>query len=285
MVKALRPHQWAKNLLIFLPVVAGHQFDPAILLQVLLAFVAFCLAASSAYIVNDLLDLPADRAHPRKRRRPFAACDIGARLGLVMSATLAALALGVALLLPLRFGIILVGYVFLTLAYSFYLKRRMLIDVIVLGGLYTIRVFAGLAASEQMTSQWLLMFSLFLFLSLAIVKRSAELVAWQAAGATAPSDRGYRTSDLPVLFGLAAAAGFGSILVIALYLSSPEVRVLYSHPLRMWLVFPLLLYWIGRVLLKTSRNEMHDDPIVFAIRDRVSWMTGALTAIVIVAAI
>lgn len=281
-LRALRMHQWAKNLLVFLPVIAGHSFaDPARLLAAIVALFAFCFAASSAYIVNDLLDLPGDRDHPRKRFRPFAAGDVSATRGLAMAVALMAAAIGLAALLPVQFLSVLVCYVVATLAYSLVLKRRLLIDVITLGGLYTLRVLGGVVAVGQEVSPWLLMFSLFLFLSLAAVKRCSELVARREAGKPPPPGRGYRIDDLQVLFPLGAAAGFAAVLVVMLYLSSPEVARLYSHPLRMWLICPLLTYWISRVLVISSRNELHDDPVIFALTDKVSWATGVVIANVI----
>lgn len=282
-LRALRMHQWAKNLLVFLPLIAGHSLlDLDAVVTAIAAFAAFCAAASSAYIINDLLDLPGDRDHPRKRLRPFAAGKVPLVHGIGLSALLMLGAFVLAALLPWRFLLVLTSYVGLTLGYSFVLKRKLLIDIIVLGGLYTIRVFGGVTAAQQVQSQWLLMFSLFLFLSLAAVKRCSELVARREAGKTAPLGRGYRMGDLEVLFPLAAAAGYGAVLVVTLYLSSPEVAKLYTHPSRMWLICPLLLYWISRVLVLSSRNELHDDPVIFALTDRISWLTGVLVALVIV---
>ena len=183
-------------------------------------------------------------------------------------------ALALSLLLPGRFAPVLVAYIGLTLAYSFYLKRRLLVDVITLGGLYTIRVFGGLAALSQATSPWLLMFSLFLFLSLAAVKRCSELVQRRDAGKSDVVGRGYRVDDLGVLVPLAAAAGYAAVLVVTLYLSSEEVTALYRHPARMWLICPLLIYWISRVLVLSHRGDLHDDPVIFALTDKVSWLTG-----------
>lgn len=281
-LRALRPHQWAKNLLVFLPVVAGHAFlDPARLAAASLAFLAFCSAASSAYIINDLLDLPGDRDHPRKRNRPFASGQATPVAGLALASALMALSLCLAASLPWRFVVVLCAYVALTLGYSLVLKRRLLIDVIVLGGLYTIRVLGGVTATGQVQSQWLLMFSLFLFLSLATVKRCSELVARREAGKPPPLGRGYVVGDLAVLFPLASAAGYGAALVVALYLSSPEVARLYAHPGRLWLVCPVLLYWISRVLVICNRDELHDDPVIFALTDRISWLCGVLVAAVI----
>ncbi|PTS74430.1 UbiA family prenyltransferase [Sphingomonas sp. HMWF008] len=284
-IRALRLHQWAKNLLVFLPIIAGHHLgDPARLLATIVAFFAFSLAASSAYIINDLLDLPGDRDHATKRRRPFAAGDIPIVRGLAMTTTLMAAAILLATLLPPRFLVILAGYVVLTLGYSLVLKRRLLIDVITLGGLYTIRVLGGVAATGEHQSPWLLMFSLFLFLSLATVKRCSELVARRDAGKQAPLGRGYEISDIGVLFPLAAAAGYGAVLVVTLYLSSPEVATLYTYPMRMWLICPLLLYWISRVLVLSSRGTLHEDPVIFALTDRVSWVVALLAGGVIVLA-
>ncbi len=285
-VRSLRTYQWAKNLLVLLPVIAGHRFfDPWVLLTALAAFLAFSFAASSAYIINDLLDLPGDRDHPRKRNRPFAAGSVPVLHGLLMSVVLMIAALAISALLPWRFLAVLCTYVILTLGYSLLLKRRMLIDVIVLGGLYAIRVLGGVVATDARQSPWLLMFSLFLFLSLAAVKRCSELVARREAGKPAPLGRGYVIEDLAVLFPLSAAAGYGAVLVVTLYLSSPEVTELYTHPTRMWLICPLLLYWISRVQLLSNRNELHDDPVIFALTDRVSWAVGALMTLIIAASV
>ena len=284
-IRALRVHQWAKNALVFLPLIAGHSFTAGNLLVAAAAFLAFSLAASSAYIVNDLLDLAGDRDHPRKCRRPFAAGDVPITHGLGMAVMLMAAAALVAAALPPLFLAILAGYLALTLGYSLHLKRKVMIDVLVLGSLYTLRVFGGVAATGQQQSQWLLMFSLFLFLALATVKRCSELVARGDTGTAAPLGRGYVAADLKVLFPLSAAAGYGAVLVVALYLSSPEVIALYTHPKRLWLICPLLLYWISRVLILSNRNQLHDDPVIFALTDPVSWLTGLATAAVIAVSI
>lgn len=284
-VNALRPHQWAKNSLVFMSPAAGHHFDLTTLLATLLAFVCFCLAASGAYVINDLLDIPGDRAHPRKRSRPFASGAIPVAHGPLMAFLLLGGAIGGALLLPAWFLAILILYVVATLAYSLVLKRKILIDVIVLGSLYTMRVLAGGAVVGVEQSPWLLMFSLFLFLGLAIVKRCSELVARRAEGKLAMAGRGYHVEDLNILLALGAAAGYGAVLVVALYIGSPEVQELYRHPERLWLICPLLLYWMSRILILSNRNELHDDPVIFALTDRVSWAVGAIGAAVVFAAI
>jgi 4-hydroxybenzoate polyprenyltransferase len=284
-VTALRTYQWAKNILLFLPMVAGHRFDLETIAATLLGFLCFCLAASSAYVVNDLLDLPGDRDHPRKSCRPFAAGKIPITHGVLLAALLMSGAFLVSLLLPWRFDGILSIYVACTLGYSLLLKRKALVDVIMLGGLYTLRVYGGLAATNTHQTQWLLMFCLFLFLSLAIVKRCSELVANRIAGRTVGMGRGYRVEDLNVLLPLGAAAGYGAVFVVTLYLSSPEMAALYAHPNRLWLICPLLLYWISRVLVLANRGEMHDDPIIFAMTDRISWLTGVCAVVIIAVSI
>jgi 4-hydroxybenzoate polyprenyltransferase len=216
---------------------------------------------------------------------PFAAGKIPITHGILLAALLVAGAFLLSLLLPWRFVGILSIYVAFTLGYSLFLKRMILIDVITLGGLYTLRVYGGLAAIDTHQTQWLLMFSLFLFLSLAIVKRCSELVANRLAGRTSGTGRSYRVEDMNVLLSLGAAAGYGAVFVVTLYLSSPEVAALYAHPNRLWLICPLLLYWISRVLVIANRGEMHDDPIIFAVRDRTSWVTGACVAGIIAVSI
>lgn len=280
-LKAMRPHQWAKNVLVFLPMLAGHHFKPAAIAAAILAFMCFSLAASSAYIVNDLLDLPADREHPRKRDRPFAAGAVPIQHGIVLAAALLAVAIGGALAVSIEFLAVLALYVVATLTYSFFLKRKPIVDVITLGGLYTIRVLGGVVAVDAKQSPWLLMFCLFLFLSLALVKRCSELVAIQARGRLDISGRGYRVGDLGILSALGASAGYGAVLVVTLYLASPDVAKLYTYPTRMWLICPLLLFWISRILLLSHRGEMHDDPVVFAISDRTSWIVGLLVVIIV----
>lgn len=274
-VQTLRPHQWSKNVLLFLGGIAGHEFDLNALIATLIAFACFCAAASSAYIINDLLDLPGDRVHRSKRNRPLPAGNLPISHGIVMAVALIVVASMTAMMLSPTFFFTLCFYVVLTLSYSFYLKRKAIVDVIALGGLYTTRVYAGLAAIGSIGSQWLLMFSLFLFLCLAIEKRCSELVRQREEGEDRLEGRNYRVDDLAILFPSAAAAGYGAVLVVTLYLSSDEVKGLYAYPDRMWLICPLILYWISRILLLSNRNEMHDDPVVFALTDRISWYVAA----------
>ncbi|MEL6700986.1 MAG: UbiA family prenyltransferase, partial [Pseudomonadota bacterium] len=279
-VKSLRPHQWLKNILVFLPMLAAHQLDAGTFLMSLLAFIAFSMIASSVYVFNDLLDLRADRAHPRKRLRPFASgllpLSTGAGLGLALLASgcMVALALG-----PAFFGVML-AYFAITLAYSLRLKRLMVVDICALAVLYTLRIIAGGAATDIPISVWLIAFALFLFFSLAAVKRQAELVD-DAARAQPGSDgkiagRGYHVDDLPVISQMALASGFVAVLVMALYVNSPSVSGLYDQPAALWGICLILLFWISRVVLLTHRGEMDDDPVVFAVRDRTSQVCGLL---------
>jgi 4-hydroxybenzoate polyprenyltransferase/phosphoserine phosphatase len=267
-LKALRPHQWSKNLLLFLPMLAAH--DLSALPAVLLGFVAFCLTASAVYIVNDLMDLSADRAHPRKRNRPFAAGDLTAVDGvlLVGGLLLGALVIGI-LTGNLTFLGILCLYFSATFAYSIWLKRKLVVDVLTLAGLYTIRVIAGGAAASVILSPWMLGFSMFLFLGLAAIKRQAELTDQLMSGRDSRG-RAYEIDDLPILRGMAISASNAAVLVLALYISSDAVQSLYQRPGVLWLICPMLLYWSLRMIMKTHRGGMTDDPIVFAVTDRVS---------------
>lgn len=286
LLRALRPHQWLKNVLVFLPVLAGQRLtDVTVVVQSALAFLAFSMVASSVYLVNDIVDLREDRRHPTKRRRPFASGALPLSVAPVAVLVLLAGAVTLTLSLPPLFGLVLGCYLLMTFAYSLRLKGAVLIDVITLAGLYTIRVIAGSAATAIDPSVWLIGFSMFFFLSLALVKRYAEL---QAVGGDEPTrrlpGRGYQPGDLPVLVSLGVATGCLSVLVLALYVISDEFASHYRYPLLIWMLCPLLLYWIGRAWLVVSRDEMHDDPLVWAVRDQLSrWVMAAAVLILIVA--
>lgn len=282
---ALRPHQWVKNVLLFVPLVASHSWQSwnAIGLATL-AFMAFCLIASSVYLLNDLLDLPADRQHPRKRHRPFASGQLSLLYGLAMSPVLLLLGLAISLLVSPAFVAVVAGYYLATSLYTWTLKSYALIDVITLAGLYTLRILAGAVAITVTPSFWLLAFSMFVFLSLALIKRITELKTLAQAGQEVASGRDYRVSDFEYLHSMGTASGYLAVLVIPLYLNTPEVAAQYRHPEWLWLVCPLLLYWISRLWLKAGRGEMHDDPIVFTIRDRGSrYVVGAILLVFVLA--
>ncbi|MBY8977362.1 UbiA family prenyltransferase [Rhodobacteraceae bacterium NNCM2] len=277
-IKAMRPHQWLKNMLVFVPALAAH--DPGAFGPALIAFILFSLVASSAYLLNDMLDLQADRAHPRKRKRPFAAGDIPVAHGMVQVVGLLLVSGVVALWTQPLFFAVLATYLVLTLLYSFVLKRKLIVDICTLGGLYTIRIVGGGAAAGLAISPWLLGFSMFIFLALAAVKRLAEILDIIKRGETSAAGRAYEARDLPVVLGIALASGYSAVLIFALYISSDAVVSLYSTPDLLWLFCPILLYWISRMTIIAHRGEMHDDPIVFALRDKVSLvvlsMMGAL---------
>jgi 4-hydroxybenzoate polyprenyltransferase len=284
-LRAMRPHQWFKNLLVFVPLAAAHLLHNTTLLQQsVLAFIAFGLCASSVYILNDLLDLPADRAHPRKRLRPFAAGEASVKRGAMLTPFLIGAAVAIGLFLPPAFLGMLGLYYVTTLAYSLWLKAKILVDVLVLAGLYTLRILAGSAAVGIAPSFWLLAFSMFLFLSLAMIKRYAELENMRAAGRSTTKGRGYEVVDMTTIQSLGAASGYLAVMVLALYINSEDVRVEYSRPEAIWLLCPLLLYWVSRMWQRTGRGEMHDDPLVYAMTDRISlWLAGAGAVILFVA--
>ncbi|HEV2605907.1 MAG TPA: UbiA family prenyltransferase [Microvirga sp.] len=283
--KLLRVHQYAKNALVFVPLLTSHLFTVEAFGQALLAFLAFSLCASSVYILNDLVDLKDDRGHRTKCRRPLACGAIPLIHGVAAAPLLLIGALGLAAAVSWPFLAVLIGYFALTTAYSFALKRMMLIDVITLAGLYSVRVIGGAVAVDVVASKWLLGFCMMIFMALALIKRYVELAARRDAGLSDPTSRDYRLSDLDIVAALAAAAGFNAVTVLALYISSDDVNALYTHPAVLWLVGPLLIYWIARALMLASRREMDDDPVVFALKDRTSLVTIGLAAVVVLAAI
>lgn len=287
LMRALRPHQWLKNLLVLVPAAAAHASpDGQLLVQAVSAFAAFSLCSSSVYVLNDLVDLEDDRAHARKQYRPIAAGDLPLvhAVYLVPVLLLSSVLIAVAFL-PLLFVGVLAIYYGLTLSYSFGLKRVMLVDAFTLAVLYTARIIAGATAFSLDLTFWILAFSMFIFLSLALLKRYTELMdlRFAQAGSGAPG-RGYQDGDLEILASLGTASGFLAVLVVALYIEEAGTRTLYSTPQLIWLACPILLYWISRVWLKAHRGEMHDDPVIFAVKDRVSQITGALFVGLFVAA-
>ena len=285
-IRAVRVHQWTKNMLLFAPLVLAHMiYDVHKLAACAIGFVAFSLCASSVYLLNDLLDLAADRDHPRKRARPFAAGDLPLQQGLVAIPLLLLAAFALAFAVSWQFAGILLFYYALTLAYSVDLKLRTLLDVFALAGLYSIRIIAGGIAAEVEVSAWLLGFSTFIFLSLAIAKRVAELDALKGKSLdTYLHGRGYLVADFNTLSILGIAAGYASVVVLALYISAPEGHQLYPHPQILWLLAPLLLYWVSRVWILTNRGRMVDDPILFAIKDRPSRVVALAAALTVVLA-
>ncbi len=286
MVASLRPTQWAKNALLLLPLIFAHQLhDVHKLIEVVLAIVAFCLCASASYVLNDMLDVHDDRRHAEKIRRPFAAGDLPLSWGPPIILALLIVGVVLAAALGKQFLAWLTFYFFLTSAYSLYFKRKLLVDVIVLAGLYTLRILAGGAAVGVEVSPWLLAFSIFLFLSLAFIKRYVELMSVQDLAETSIRGRGYMVSDLEIIQVVGPCSGYLAVLVFALYIHSSDlVTHLYKHPLRLWLICPLMLYWITRVWILARRRWLKQDPVLFAVTDRVSWYAAALAAMLVVAA-
>ena len=276
-LKAIRLKQWAKNALLFIPLLTAHSLDPKAWGMMLLAFVSFGLCASATYLVNDLLDLPSDRVHRIKRRRPLAAGAIAIPSAVALGVAMIVAAFALAWVVSVGFTALLLLYTVVTLAYSMRLKRIPLIDVLVLSALYTLRIGAGAVAAGVDLSNWLLAISIFLFLSLALVKRCAELEELVDEDATLAPGRGYRANDLASLRAMGMSSGFMAVLVLALYIDSQNSRALYAHPDWLWAAAPVLLLWIMRIWLKTGRRELvGEDPLQFALRDPFSWGTVAV---------
>lgn len=278
----LRLHQWSKNLLLFVPMVVGHQFTAEAFLASSLGFLVFCLASSAGYLVNDLADLRADRTHPTRSRRPLAAGQMSIRTAwLLIGLLLFGAAAISALFLPLSFSIALAAYLAGTVSYSLYFKRRLAVDVVMLCVLYTVRVLAGNEAIGADPTEWLIAFSMFVFLSLALIKRHAELTILSVDGAVRLPNRAYRTEDLRILLPAAAAAAMSAVTIFARYIGETEVLAVYSQPVILWFVAPILLYWLLRLLLLANRGDLHDDPVVFATTDPKSLMCAALIGAVL----
>ncbi len=300
-LKAIRLHQWAKNALIFLPLLLAHVWHAAHpagpILGAVIAFFAFGLCASATYIVNDLLDIEADRRHHSKQRRPFAAGNLSAISGVMVLVTFLAISLVLMLALPRIVALTgspllhwwspvawLLIYAVTTTAYSFALKRVVLVDVIVLSLLYTIRIFAGSAASGVPVSNWLGGFSIFFFLSLAFVKRFAELESLRLRDKAPSNGRGYLLSDIEQLRSFGTSAAYASVVVLMLYISSLDTR-LYHHAGRLWFLLPVFLLWVMQLWLLASRGELNEDPVVYAITDKRSLLLGVVVALVVASAI
>lgn len=284
-VRALRIHQWAKNALLCVPLLLSHRLQPPRLLAAVLAFACFSASASATYILNDLLDLEADRRHARKHRRPFASGDLSAIQGIVIAAILLLIGLAGATMLPGTFYAWLLLYLATTLAYTSYLKRVALVDVVVLSGLYTLRLLAGSAATDTPVSHWLAGFSVFLFLSLAFVKRFAELENLRLRGLQPRNGRAYLVSDMPQLRSFGTASAYAAVVIFAIYISSTDVIALYAHAARLWMAVPLMLLWLSRVWLLASRGELNEDPVIFAMTDRMSLLIGAAASAIVLLAI
>jgi len=280
-IKAIRVYQWIKNLLIFVPLITSHSFDLKDLISAFVGFIAFSMVASSGYLINDLIDLDSDRAHARKCFRPMASGGLSIPVGVLITVILFSTGLAIAALSGLQFLLVVSIYFVLTLAYSLYLKKIAMADVFVLAILYSIRVIAGAVIINVLLSSWLISFSMFLFLSLALVKRYGELYKVKDAGEKINKAREYNLFDLQLLQTMGIASGFISVIVFSLYLDSHDVALLYSNPKPMWIISFLFLFWISRIWLKASHGEMMDDPIIFTVKDKFSYLIFCFIAVII----
>ena len=285
LLRALRPHQWAKNVLLFVPALAAHlAWTPALGLDLLGGFAAFSFLASALYLVNDVVDFRHDRLHPTKSRRPIASGQVTVPVALGAAGVLLVAAAALSLAQGTAFQLTLGAYLAVNLAYTFDLKRRPILDVILLATLYATRVVAGAALVAVPLSRWFIAFALFLFLSLALVKRVAELLAIPDGATGFVQGRSYLRADAPALVALGAACTAASALVYCLYVTGDDAARLYTHRDVLWAGLPLVLYWQARVWLITSRGGMHDDPVAFALKDRVSYVVAGLFLLTVVAA-
>ena len=286
LMHAIRVPQWVKNLLVFAALLLSHHFtDPHSVMMATLAFAAFCCAASCVYVINDVFDLEADRKHRTKRNRPLARGDISIRQTLLLVVLLLCGALGLASLTNLATTALIAGYICLAVTYSQFLKKIVLVDALLLAMFYIIRIFTGGLAVSVPVSFWTLLFSMFAFLSLAFVKRFAELSNMQSAGQTADIRRGYSTADITQLNLLGTASAVAAVVAMAFYLNSPDVAVLYRRPPLLWALCPLTYYWLSRLWLLAARGQMDEDPIRFASHDRTSLGIAAVAAVIFLLAI
>jgi 4-hydroxybenzoate polyprenyltransferase len=281
LAKALRVHHWSKNLLIFLPLLLSDSLlEGAAWLACIQAFFAYSFISSSVYILNDLLDIEADRRHPDNRHRPFAAGTLSIPAGLILSPLLVSLGLVIAALQSWSYFAVVLGYFLLTTVYSFRIKQVVMADIICLAVLYTWRIWAGSVVTGIVISEWFLIFSLFFFMSLAFLKRCAELIVMEQNQQKKNSRRAYLVSDLPLLVGVGLSNAYLSVLVLALYIHDPKVAAHMRYPDLLWALCPLQLYWVSRVWLKAYRGVMHTDPLVFALRDKASYLIAVLAGLI-----
>jgi 4-hydroxybenzoate polyprenyltransferase len=283
-ILAMRPHQWAKNLLVFVPMVLAQKYGIDTITKASLAFIGFCACASAVYLFNDMIDVESDRLHPRKRHRPLANGTLGRASCVSLVALLSLIAFALASQANPRCGALLAGYFAANVLYTIWLKSQPLLDVIILSGLYGLRLETGAIATDTPLSPWLLAFALFFFTSLAFAKRYVELRQGEAAGATEAAGRGYLVTDADLIESFGPASGYVAVLVLALYMNSDQMHAIYGDGRLLWLLCPLVLYWITRVWLLSKRGELDDDPVVFALRDKVSLVVALLAATIIAAA-
>jgi 4-hydroxybenzoate polyprenyltransferase/phosphoserine phosphatase len=281
-IKEIRVYQWVKNILLFLPLLLAHSISNVTLLtDVIIGFFSFSLSASFVYVLNDLLDLQSDRSHPRKRKRPLASGKLPIQIGIILVPLLLIIGLSLSFLISFKFQIILISYIVLTTAYSFKLKKIPMLDIILLATLFTTRIVAGAYAAEVYLSMWILAFSMFFFMNLAVLKRYTELLTMKKRNEIEARGRGYTVEDMGLLLSIGPAAGFLSVLIFVLYINSSQATGLYSNTEILWLIAPIFLYWISRIWHLSVRGKMTDDPIVFTVKDRASYIVGLLIFIIV----
>ena len=273
-LRAARPYQWVKNVLVFVPALLNHHLDLQILANLAITFLAFSFTASGTYIANDLFDLESDRQHSRKRKRPLASGELTITQGVLSVALFVAAGFGLSALVGTSLTMALCAYIFISLGYSIFLKNKPILDVVALAFLYTLRVYTGGIVGGAEISPWLFQFSMFLFLSLAFVKRYSELRRLRSLRKRDAPGRGYRLVDLALISQAGVGSGLIAGLILALYADSREIQLLYPHPHVLWCVCPIFVYWIVRVWIIAHRGNMTDDPILYAFRDRVSYIVG-----------
>jgi 4-hydroxybenzoate polyprenyltransferase/phosphoserine phosphatase len=281
-IKEIRVYQWVKNILLFLPLLLAHSISNVTLLSdVIIGFFSFSLSASFVYVLNDLLDLQSDRSHPRKRKRPLASGRLPIQIGILLVPLLLIVGLSLSFLISFKFQIILISYIVLTTAYSFKLKKIPMLDIILLATLFTTRIVAGAYAAEVYLSMWILAFSMFFFMNLAVLKRYTELLTMKKRNEIEARGRGYTVEDMGLLLSIGPAAGFLSVLIFVLYINSSQATGLYNYTEVLWLIAPIFIYWISRIWHLSVRGKMTDDPIVFTVKDKESYIVGFLILIIV----
>ncbi len=285
-LRALRVHQWVKNLLLFVPLIMSHSFlDKKNVIFAFLGFLAFSFVASAGYLINDIKDLESDKEHPKKSKRPLASGKLSISSAIIIIFLLLGLALFLSTFLPKVFFIILSVYFFLTISYSLFFKKLLVLDIIFLASLYAVRILAGGMATALEVTPWLLAFSVFMFFSLACIKRYSELIQLYKRDLKETPGRAYTTDDIQTISIFGISSGFIAVLVLALYINGGHVATLYSKPEALWLICPAILYWVSRVWILASRGEVDEDPIIFALKDKTSYVTALVALILIYIAI
>ena len=270
--KIIRPHQWVKNILVFIPMLMSHNLNINNFILSTKAFIIFSLVASSIYVINDIVDIKSDKKHPYKKNRPLAAGLININQCKYIILSLLVFCFFFLIDIDNNFFILIVSYFIISNLYTFFLKKYVIVDLLILSSLYTIRIIGGGFITGISVSIWLLSFSIFFFLSLAAIKRQVEIINFKKNKKVKIAGRGYIVSDQKIINMISICSGYISILVLVLYINSPQVISLYSSPDILWGVCLIMLFWISRIMLMSSRKKIEDDPIVYAIKDKISYI-------------